>query len=228
MNYPKIYEQLIAKAQSRETTDLITEDHHILPSGLGGSDVPDNMVLLTLREHFVAHFMLAKVYGGKMWWAFNMMSNFQKYGSRHYSFLKGKMVMTDEHKSKIGKAHKGKIVSPVTCQKISNSKRGVPRPEVAVRMKTMTGEKNVMFGKTHDSEARQKIVDANRQIVECPFCKKSGGIAAMHRWHFKKCPNNPEGIPREVLKLRKCPHCDLEGRGFQMTRYHFENCRGRA
>lgn len=28
-------------------------------------------------------------------------------------------------------------------------------------------------------------------IVTCPHCGKTGGNAAMHRWHFDACPDNP-------------------------------------
>lgn len=36
--------------------------HHIVPRCLGGSDDPDNLIELTLREHYVAHWMLWKAY----------------------------------------------------------------------------------------------------------------------------------------------------------------------
>ena len=58
--------------------DGIMEKHHILPTSLFPEYSslklhPWNMVRLTPRQHFIAHWMLAKLYGGKMWYAFNMM-----------------------------------------------------------------------------------------------------------------------------------------------------------
>ena len=38
------------------------EWHHIIPKCLGGSNCKDNLVLLTLREHFLAHWLLCKIY----------------------------------------------------------------------------------------------------------------------------------------------------------------------
>ena len=38
------------------------EEHHIVPRSLGGYDTKENLVLLTAREHFVAHLLLAKIY----------------------------------------------------------------------------------------------------------------------------------------------------------------------
>lgn len=41
-----------------------TEIHHILPRSMGGSDSDSNLVVLTIREHFVAHLLLAKMFTG--------------------------------------------------------------------------------------------------------------------------------------------------------------------
>lgn len=38
------------------------EEHHILPSSLGGSDQRDNLVPLTAREHFLCHWLLVKIF----------------------------------------------------------------------------------------------------------------------------------------------------------------------
>lgn len=42
-----------------------TENHHIIPKSMGGTDEPDNLVLLTGREHWVAHLLLFKIYRNK-------------------------------------------------------------------------------------------------------------------------------------------------------------------
>lgn len=39
--------------------------HHILPRSLGGLDTEENLVLLTFREHFLAHYLLYKIYHNK-------------------------------------------------------------------------------------------------------------------------------------------------------------------
>lgn len=36
------------------------ERHHIVPKSLGGNNKPENLVLLTYREHFIAHWLLTK------------------------------------------------------------------------------------------------------------------------------------------------------------------------
>jgi hypothetical protein len=74
MDYIKHYNLLIEKAKNRKNISLY-ESHHIIPKSLGGIDDECNRVNLTLREHFVAHMLLAKIYGGGMWFALHMMGN---------------------------------------------------------------------------------------------------------------------------------------------------------
>lgn len=65
MNYEKIYDKIIdrAKIENRKRNDRREYDnHHILPKSLGGSDDDSNLVLLTLKEHLVAHVLLCKIY----------------------------------------------------------------------------------------------------------------------------------------------------------------------
>lgn len=60
MNYQYHYDRLIQRAKNRQRPDCYCEEHHIVPRCVGGEDVPENLVYLTAREHFVAHRLLAK------------------------------------------------------------------------------------------------------------------------------------------------------------------------
>lgn len=73
MNYLKIYNQIVEKAQTT-TRDCYVEKHHIIPRCMGGSNDPSNIVKLTAREHYVCHWLLAKTYNTKqLWGAFAML-----------------------------------------------------------------------------------------------------------------------------------------------------------
>ena len=61
MNYYKIYTQLINKRKENLFKGY-SEKHHIVPRSLGGTDDKCNIVLLTAREHFIAHLLLSKIY----------------------------------------------------------------------------------------------------------------------------------------------------------------------
>lgn len=64
MNYRRIYDLIIesARNQKRSKKTHILENHHIIPRCLKGTDDETNLVLLTPKEHYVCHRLLAKLY----------------------------------------------------------------------------------------------------------------------------------------------------------------------
>lgn len=60
MDYATIYCDLIDNAKTRYTAEY-TERHHIIPKSVGGTDEYDNLVRLTIREHWIAHCLLYKM-----------------------------------------------------------------------------------------------------------------------------------------------------------------------
>ena len=63
--YRRWYDALMAKARARNSLNGYSERHHIKPKSLGGSDVRTNIVRLTYREHYLAHWMLTKFKRGE-------------------------------------------------------------------------------------------------------------------------------------------------------------------
>jgi hypothetical protein len=61
MDYQKIYNQIIERAQNRKLEDY-KEKHHIIPKCLGGSNEEENLAELTAREHFLCHMLLCEIY----------------------------------------------------------------------------------------------------------------------------------------------------------------------
>ena len=108
MNYKNIYNNIISKAQLRDKLDGYTERHHIIPRSFGGSDDDSNIVTLTAREHFLAHYCLWRFSSGiakyKMAKAFSLMrtssSRLQnRYNnSKLYSNLKANLKLTPAQK----------------------------------------------------------------------------------------------------------------------------------
>lgn len=77
MDYLKIYNNLIQKAQTRVEIIGYKERHHSIPKCMGGSNEKGNLVSLTAKEHFIAHLLLTKIYPhhDKILLAFNIMLN---------------------------------------------------------------------------------------------------------------------------------------------------------
>lgn len=119
MNYSSHYEKLIEKRKI-SCPEGYSEDHHIIPSSIGGPDIPVNRVRLSAREHFVAHLLLVKMYPGnaKLIYAASMMSSFKKYGSKKYSWLR------EKHSVIVSERQNGVPRSKDTCRKCSESQKG--------------------------------------------------------------------------------------------------------
>lgn len=61
MDYQKIYYSICERGKSERDLDY-SEVHHIRPKCLGGSNDIDNLTRLTYREHYIAHWLLVKMY----------------------------------------------------------------------------------------------------------------------------------------------------------------------
>ena len=73
LHYLNRYNKFI-NALKNQSIDGYCEKHHIVPRSMGGSDDASNLIKLTGRQHYLAHGMLWKAYGGSMTRAFFMMS----------------------------------------------------------------------------------------------------------------------------------------------------------
>lgn len=82
MNYQKIYDQLIADRRANPPSeDEYVEVHHILPRCMGGDNEPENLIRLRPEDHFFAHLLLAKVYGGRLWAPVQLMAGIRLRGA---------------------------------------------------------------------------------------------------------------------------------------------------
>jgi hypothetical protein len=61
MDYTRIYNQIIERAQTRKLEGHV-EKHHIVPKCIGGLDEKENIVELTAREHFLCHMLLCEIH----------------------------------------------------------------------------------------------------------------------------------------------------------------------
>lgn len=63
LHFKNRYDKFISSIQSKGFRNLeYFENHHIIPKCLGGCNEQSNMIKLSLREHYIAHLLLAKAY----------------------------------------------------------------------------------------------------------------------------------------------------------------------
>ena len=160
MNYKKHYENLIIsrkKLNRKKNDGIYYESHHVIPKSCGGSNEQDNLVLLTFKEHFIAHILLTKIYDGelkrKMYYALWRMSKGSKNHKRAISATQYQLCREAEQKAKIGH-----IVSDETKLKISKGNTGKVRTE---EVKSRIRKK--LIGTTHETsqETKNKISKGN-------------------------------------------------------------------
>lgn len=163
-----------------QSVDGYAEVHHIVPRSLGGSDDADNLIQLTARQHFIAHWMLARAMGGSAARAFFMMSNFGKYGQvnsatyeiarQEYAEQVSKQLkkrpnvplFTDSHREKLRQAKLGRKLSDETKRKVGEAQRGRKLSEETRKRisEAKKGEATRGCGWKHSEETRKKMTES--------------------------------------------------------------------
>jgi hypothetical protein len=85
MDYRKHYQNLIATRKRRQLQEgEYYERHHIIPKCMNGNNDKNNLVVLTAKEHYIAHWLLVKIYpeNWKLKFAFYKMSKTNSKQSR--------------------------------------------------------------------------------------------------------------------------------------------------
>jgi hypothetical protein len=215
MNYVKIYNQLIERAKQdsrKKGCGIYYERHHIVPRCLGGNESKDNLVLLTAKEHYVAHKLLHRIYPSnkKLFHAYRMMAvmknskDSERYyvvSSREYEYLKNNMKNYYDHDSRIKavetRTRNGKLWhSDETKEKIREKRKlQVIKHSDETRKKISESLKKVDYssrvGRITSDATKKKMSETHKgktfYKIECPHCKYIGGVNNMYKWHFDNC-----------------------------------------
>lgn len=182
MDYKKHYEQLIESRRSlnrKKGDGNYYEKHHIIPKCCNGSNDKENLVLLTFKEHFIAHLLLTRMYDGelkrKMFYALWRMVSFNKNVKRivsasQYKICKDAALLASinrfpskETKDKIRNTLLGHSVSKETRNKISLKGKGRPSPNKGKEASIETRKKitNAQLGRKQSKETINKRIKSN-------------------------------------------------------------------
>ena len=191
-----------------KNSGIYFEGHHIIPKSKGGTGTSSrpknnqNIVLLTAREHFLAHWILWRIYRDRSTaLSFHKMISSNENqnrvtSSRGYEeakeafrltnignkYGKGKnKVVSDEQKKKQSKIMKGRYLGD-----LNPSKKLEVREKIS---KKLSGKKK--------NESHIEIMRQNgKRKYKCPYCSREVDLRNSKKWHFDNCLLNPEGHNR--------------------------------
>lgn len=236
-HYINRYYKFIQSCIKLNSTNITSEKHHICPKSLFPELTsfhlnPNNLANLTPRQHFIAHWMLWKAYGGKMAYAFHLMlstKNDAKINSKSYSKCKYDLSSL----LSLNMINSNPMSNPESRSKVSLSKLGNKNPNF--------GKSGTMLGKTHskDTITKLKYIASTRDRVICEYCNKSIDSSNYSQFHGELCSLNPN-INSDIILNRKlkakiasdkakqhitCEYCNKSFSSGMYTRWHGVNCK---
>ena len=228
MNYKKIYNLIIERAKSEgriKSPNFYYESHHIIPKCLGGEGkttewrTHPNIVLLTAKEHFIAHLLLCDIYPNEkklkfaLWGMCNQNRNGKRYktSSKTYERLRKEHAILISEKFKGRPGHNKGKKNPKTAL----SKIGIPRPDLSERNRLRKGiPKNIpkdyvspLKGVKQSDELIKKRAEAKKKNGKCVlqfdldgnFIKKYECMTDAYNWMLE---NNIKGDIKSNLSNR--------------------------
>lgn len=192
MDYQRHYDNLIQTRENRILTEgEYYEKHHIIPKCLGGTNDITNLVVLTAREHYIAHWLLAKIHSTipGLYFAFYQMSKVNKKIGRIISskqfdrarkYLSEGMKLKHKDPSYIspGKGEKSRKAASERMNSDRNPMRGKPEKNPTARPHRVIFEDNTerifQYGKLGYKElgiSRSSWITATRLGIGIPKFK---------------------------------------------------------
>lgn len=152
MEYIKHYNLLMHKAQQEKrvkSKDNYYEKHHIIPKSEGGTDAKENLVLLTAREHFIAHWLLYRDNPNKQSRAYAFWKMCTQHNPNQSRYTPSSRIYKEARlgfRQANSKTHKGKTLSTEQKKQISSRRKG----------------KATRTGFSHSEETKQRISEAKK------------------------------------------------------------------
>lgn len=191
--YTRWYYNIINNAKNRIVPD-VRERHHIIPKSLGGNNTDDNLVALTLREHFLVHRLLTKMTTGsdkiKMSWALHRMMYSDKYFVNSHTYEQSRLRFIEMLKNnpmyqtpKWLQEHSERVLKSWQNAEERRSQASISMREKwkSGILKVRSGKDNPMWGKVPSSKGKKflgtgKSGSSNSQAKTYQICLPSGEI----------------------------------------------------
>lgn len=215
--YSRWYYSIINK-RLKQAPNGYSESHHIKPRSLGGEDIPDNLVLLTAREHYICHLLLTKMVKRdspdyyKMWKAFGMMAwckmknherdyliNNRLYEKLKIEFSKAQSI------SQSGSGNSGYGKKWYYNEDLKQSKKFDPKdaPESWKEGRVVNWDR--YFKTTIKRECPECLIVFDTKSPRKKFCCEK--CKSAHRTFLRsEKPKNPKKLFNIIFTI-KCPNC---------------------
>ena len=237
--YDKYFEIISeAKSENRIKGDQYYENHHIIPRSLGGGDESENLVLLTIEEHYKCHLLLPFFTEGEdqikarcaVW---NMLTqNKHKILNTMEEYIEER----EKYSESISAATKLGMEKIPIEKKIEMRKK---QQEFALffhndeSMEQAREKRNKKISesmkiKWENGDIDRKTIYDNR-VFNCFFCGKEITMTSNILQHEKACKMNPNPghISEELEKYldKSCQYCGkkIKGARFHLLR-HEQTC----
>lgn len=201
-----VFKQNRKKLSNKDINYKYYEKHHVLPKSIFPEyeKLPENLVLLTAREHFLAHYLLTKIYKNgqnhkKMIYAFNRITHKQAkkcinrkvyINSRLYEkskiefseIMRNKMTgreVTDHFRKAVGNSKKGNNNKSHKMKGLNHWNTGTKRSEESKRKmseKARDRESN-RKGKHHSEETLKKISQTSKGRFQSEETRKKRSVS---------------------------------------------------
>ena len=153
--------QRFMDALKGQSIDGYCEVHHIVPRSLDGSNEKNNLISLTARQHYIAHWMLWKACGGVAGRSFFMMSNLGKYGKvNSTTYAQARENYSEQVKQQMAIKPNKPAFTPEHREKLRQAKLGKKHSA----QHSLNAHK-CRIGKPLSEETKRKISEAKRGIA---------------------------------------------------------------
>lgn len=188
---------------SRKESVGYVERHHIYPRSMfpQKANDADNIIAITAREHFIAHWMLHKAFGGKMTQAFMYMrageqARYWNLNSRSYKQLREEFgriwsnkrtgkPLTEEHKKAMSLGRTGIPLSKSHKESIRAGNKGkVISQETCKRISE--ARKGITPNRPM-TDSYRALLQRPKERVACNCCGKIVAVNMVNRWHNDNC-----------------------------------------
>lgn len=198
MNYLKTYNTLCLRGQTSRDLQY-TECHHIIPKCMGGENTAENLTYFTAKEHYLAHYLLTKIYptNSKILHAFGRMIGNNKFQNRLYN-------SSQYDKMKLSHSIAMKLNNPMfdeaTRNKVAQTKKErIQSGEIIPRVVSDQEKKDISERMTGDNNPTRKYPEKhnfkNNKYVLGKVCYNNGVVNK----YFKP----DDLIPEEFVKGNK-------------------------